>query len=71
MKTILKSFFLIFICQVSFKMKNRKPLHGQFKMNQRCRQRLCINLNSKPELLLAVKVFFDILWKAKDTLLVS
>jgi hypothetical protein len=46
---------LIFICQVSFgQNENRKPLHGQFTNESTMVDNGYVNLNSKPELLLAV-----------------
>ena len=73
MKTKIKILFLIFICQVSFgQNENRKPLHGQFTNESTMVDTgYVINLNSKTRTFISSQGFFDILAKAKDTLLVS
>ena len=73
MKTKIKILFLIFICQVSFgQNENRKPLHGQFTNESTMVDNgYVINLNSKTRTFISSQGFFDILAKAKDTLLVS
>ncbi len=73
MKTILKILFLIFICQVSFgQNENRKLLHGQFTNESTVVDNgYVINLNSKTRTFISSQGFFDILAKARDTLLVS
>jgi hypothetical protein len=57
MKTILKSFDF-HLPSFFGQNENRKPLHGQFTNESTMVDNgYVINLNSKPELLLAVKVF--------------
>jgi hypothetical protein len=70
MKTI-KTFFDFHLPSFFGQNENRKPLHGQFTNESTMVDNgYVINLNSKKTRTLAVKVF-DILAKAKDTLLVS
>lgn len=73
MKTKLRILCLIFFCQFSFgQNENRKSLHGQF-INETAivDNGYVFNLNSKKKTFINTKGFFDILAKAKDTLLVS
>ena len=73
MKTKLKIICFLFFCQLSFgQNENRKSLHGQF-VNEFALvdNGYVFNLNSKTRTFISNQGFFDILSKAKDTLLVS
>lgn len=73
MKTTIKILCLLFFCQLSFGQNgNRKSLHGQF-VNELALvdNGYVFNLNSKTRTFISNQGFFDILAKAKDTLLVS
>ena len=73
MKTKLKIICFLFFCQLSFgQNENRKSLHGQF-VNEFALvdNGYVFNLNSKTRTFISNQGFFDILAKAKDTLLVS
>ena len=73
MKTKIRILCLIFFCQLSFgQNENRKSLHGQF-INESALvdNGYVFNLNSKTRTFISGQGFFDILAKAKDTLLVS
>nr|WP_315206676.1 hypothetical protein [uncultured Flavobacterium sp.] len=73
MKTSIKILCMIFICQISFgQNENRKSLHGQFTNETAIVDNgYVFNLNSKTKTFISDQGFFDILAKAKDTLLVS
>ena len=73
MKTSIKILCIIFICQISFgQNENRKSLHGQFTNETAIVDNgYVFNLNSKTKTFISDQGFFDILAKAKDTLLVS
>lgn len=64
---------LIFFTQFIFAQnENRKPLHGQFQNETSLVDNgYVFNLNSKTRTFISNQGFFDILAKAKDTLLVS
>lgn len=73
MKTKTGILCLLFFCQFSFgQNENRKSLHGQF-INESALvdNGYVFNLNSKTRTFISNQGFFDILAKAKDTLLVS
>jgi hypothetical protein len=73
MKTKLKILCFLFFCQISFgQNETRKSLHGQF-VNEIALvdNGYVFNLNSKTRTFISNQGFFDILAKAKDTLLVS
>ena len=73
MKTKLKIMCFFFFCQLSFgQNETRKSLHGQF-VNEIALvdNGYVFNLNSKTRTFISNQGFFDILAKAKDTLLVS
>ena len=73
MKTTIKILCLLFFCQLSFgQNENRKSLHGQF-VNELALvdNGYVFNLNSKTRTFISNQGFFDIMAKAKDTLLVS
>lgn len=73
MKTKIRILCLLFFCQFSFgQNENRKSLHGQF-INESALvdNGYVFNLNSKTRTFISDQGFFDILAKAKDTLLVS
>ncbi|MDI5948965.1 hypothetical protein QLS91_02740 [Flavobacterium sp. LB2P84] len=73
MKTRIKIICLILFCQYSFgQNESRKSLHGQF-VNESILvdHGYVFNLNSKTRTFISDQGFFDILAKAKDTLLVS
>lgn len=73
MKTKLKIICFLFFCQLSFgQNENRKSLHGQFVNESALVDNgYVFNLNSKTRTFISNQGFFDILAKAKDTLLVS
>ena len=73
MKTILKIICLLFFFQLSFSQnENRKSLHGQFiNRSASVDNGYVYNLNSKTRTFISDQGFFDVLAKAKDTLLVS
>ena len=73
MKTILKILCLLFFFQLSFSQnENRKSLHGQFiNRSTSVDNGYIYNLNSKTRTFISDQGFFDVLAKAKDTLLVS
>ena len=73
MKTILKILCLLFFFQLSFSQnENRKSLHGQFiNRSTSVDNGYVYNLNSKTRTFISDQGFFDVLAKAKDTLLVS
>ncbi|MFV8268517.1 hypothetical protein ACNQGP_01100 [Flavobacterium sp. GT2N3] len=73
MKTTLKIICLLFFCQLSFSQnENRKSLHGQFiNGSGSVDNGYVFNLNSKIRTFISNQGFFDVLAKAKDTLLVS
>ena len=64
---------MIFFCQFSFgQNENRKSLHGQFTNELTIVDNgYVFNLNAKTRTFISNQGFFDILAKAKDTLLVS
>ncbi|WP_244199280.1 hypothetical protein [Flavobacterium psychrolimnae] len=73
MKTKIKILCFLFFCQLSFgQNETRKSLHGQF-VNETVLvdNGYVFNLNSKTRTFISNQGFFDILAKAKDTLLVS
>jgi hypothetical protein len=73
MKTKIKILYFLFFCQLSFgQNETRKSLHGQF-VNEIALvdNGYVFNLNSKTRTFISNQGFFDILAKAKDTLLVS
>jgi hypothetical protein len=73
MKNKLKILCFLFFCQLSFgQNETRKSLHGQF-VNEIALvdNGYVFNLNSKTRTFISNQGFFDILAKAKDTLLVS
>nr|WP_315231788.1 hypothetical protein [uncultured Flavobacterium sp.] len=73
MKTKIRILCLIFFCQLSFGQNgSRKSLHGQFVNESALVDNgYVFNLNSKTRTFISDQGFFDILAKAKDTLLVS
>lgn len=73
MKTTILILCLICFCQFSFgQNENRKSLHGQFTNGSAAVESGSVfNLNSKTRTFISNEGFFDILAKAKDTLLVS
>lgn len=73
MKTRIKIICLILFCQFSFgQNESRKSLHGQFVNESTLVDHgYVFNLNSKTRTFISDQGFFDILAKAKDTLLVS
>lgn len=73
MKTKIRILCLIFFFQFSFgQNENRKSLHGQFTNESATVDNgYVFNLNSKTRTFISDQGFFDILAKAKDTLLVS
>lgn len=73
MKTKIIIFCLIFFSQFSFgQNENRKSLHGQFINDATVVDTgYVFNLNSKKKTFISNQGFFDILAKAKDTLLMS
>ena len=73
MKTTIKILGLLLFCQLSYSQnENRKSLHGQF-INESAfvDNGYVFNINSKTRTFISDQGFFDILAKAKDTLLVS
>ena len=73
MKTTIKFLGLLLFCQLSYSQnENRKSLHGQF-INESAfvDNGYVFNINSKTRTFISDQGFFDILAKAKDTLLVS
>ncbi len=73
MKTKIRILCLLLFCQFSFgQNENRKSLHGQF-INESALvdSGYVFNLNSKTRTFISNQGFFDILARAKDTLLVS
>ncbi|MFV8365077.1 hypothetical protein [Flavobacterium sp. XS1P27] len=73
MKIKIRILCLIFFCQLTFgQNENRKSLHGQFLNESTLVDNgYVFNLNSKTRTFISDQGFFDILAKAKDTLLVS
>ena len=73
MKTKIKIMCFLFFCQLSFgQNETRKSLHGQFVNESALVDNgYVFNLNSKTRTFIGNQGFFDILAKAKDTLLVS
>ena len=72
MKTKIEILCLIFFTQFIFAQnENRKPLHGQFQNDTALVDNgYVFNLNSKTRTFISNQGFFDVLAKAKDTLLV-
>lgn len=73
MKTTIKILGLLLFCQLSYSQnENRKSLHGQcINESAFVDNGYVFNINSKTRTFISDQGFFDILAKAKDTLLVS
>lgn len=73
MKTKIEILLLFLICQFCFaQILTRKPLHGIVKNDSvKVESGYVYNVNSKTRTFISSQGFFDILAKAKDTLLIS